>query len=274
MRGKRIGMAVDAIGNRIIPAHAGQTRCERCRRYGRADHPRACGANRRCAMVRQLAYGSSPRMRGKLSPTTSRYNFPRIIPAHAGQTAPYVHRTFCRADHPRACGANGGANCRRWHAIGSSPRMRGKPRLCTAAISALRIIPAHAGQTCGGRRGPACSADHPAHAGQTSGLTYPMPSVADHPRACGANFRVREVVDAYAGSSPRMRGKQGNVHRMPAHWRIIPAHAGQTPELCYPSRDSPDHPRACGANSLRATSAFITSGSSPRMRGKRYRKWS
>ena len=249
MRGKRIGMAVDAIGNRIIPAHAGQTRCERCRRYGRADHPRACGANRRCAMVRQLAYGSSPRMRGKLSPTTSRYNFPRIIPAHAGQTAPYVHRTFCRADHPRACGANGGANCRRWHAIGSSPRMRGKPRLCTAAISALRIIPAHAGQTCGGRRGPACS--------------------ADHPRACGANIGV-DVSDAFGcGSSPRMRGKLPCARSGRRLRRIIPAHAGQTGERPSNARPLADHPRACGAN-LQLVEGFGGSffGSSPRMRGK------
>ena len=208
MRGKLKHLG-DLIDHRwIIPAHAGQTRCERCRRYGRADHPRACGANRRCAMVRQLAYGSSPRMRGKLSPTTSRYNFPRIIPAHAGQTAPYVHRTFCRADHPRACGANGGANCRRWHAIGSSPRMRGKHAVAGAARRVVRIIPAHAGQT--------------------SGLTYPMPSVADHPRACGANFRVREVVDAYAGSSPRMRGKRLHKRHRGKPVRIIPAHAGQT----------------------------------------------
>ena len=67
-----------------------------------------------------------------------------------------------------------------------------------------------------------------------------------------------------------MRGKQGNVHRMPAHWRIIPAHAGQTCSLLRVSAVLfSDHPRACGANSLRATSAFITSGSSPRMRGKR-----
>ncbi len=206
MRGKRDAEKRRVHRERIIPAHAGQTTRVYRKHVETADHPRACGANRRCAMVRQLAYGSSPRMRGKLSPTTSRYNFPRIIPAHAGQTAPYVHRTFCRADHPRACGANGGANCRRWHAIGSSPRMRGKPRLCTAAISALRIIPAHAGQTCGGRRGPACS--------------------ADHPRACGANFRVREVVDAYAGSSPRMRGKRLHKRHRGKPVRIIPAHAG------------------------------------------------
>ena len=147
MRGKRIGMAVDAIGNRIIPAHA-------------------------------------------------------------GQTAPYVHRTFCRADHPRACGANHDCVRPLFRSFGSSPRMRGKHAVAGAARRVVRIIPAHAGQT--------------------SGLTYPMPSVADHPRACGANFRVREVVDAYAGSSPRMRGKRLHKRHRGKPVRIIPAHAGQT----------------------------------------------
>ena len=208
MRGKLKHLG-DLIDHRwIIPAHAGQTYRYGCGRHRQPDHPRACGANPVRTVPSLWASGSSPRMRGKLSPTTSRYNFPRIIPAHAGQTAPYVHRTFCRADHPRACGANGGANCRRWHAIGSSPRMRGKHAVAGAARRVVRIIPAHAGQT--------------------SGLTYPMPSVADHPRACGANFRVREVVDAYAGSSPRMRGKRLHKRHRGKPVRIIPAHAGQT----------------------------------------------
>ena len=249
MRGKPGANGAVVMGERIIPAHAGQTTRVYRKHVETADHPRACGANRRCAMVRQLAYGSSPRMRGKLSPTTSRYNFPRIIPAHAGQTAPYVHRTFCRADHPRACGANGGANCRRWHAIGSSPRMRGKHAVAGAARRVVRIIPAHAGQT--------------------SGLTYPMPSVADHPRACGANDFISDIVASLCGSSPRMRGKPERLFVRACRPRIIPAHAGQTGERPSNARPLADHPRACGAN-LQLVEGFGGSffGSSPRMRGK------
>ena len=147
MRGKRDAEKRRVHRERIIPAHAGQTTRVYRKHVETADHPRACGANRRCAMVRQLAYGSSPRMRGKLSPTTSRYNFPRIIPAHAGQTAPYVHRTFCRADHPRACGANHDCVRPLFRPFGSSPRMRGKHAVAGAARRVVRIIPAHAGQT-------------------------------------------------------------------------------------------------------------------------------
>ena len=208
MRGKRIGMAVDAIGNRIIPAHAGQTRCERCRRYGRADHPRACGANTSTEGNADSTYGSSPRMRGKQRAFIENTLKPRIIPAHAGQTDVARWSGNWRTDHPRACGANSALRPSNILQSGSSPRMRGKPRLCTAAISALRIIPAHAGQTCGGRRGPACS--------------------ADHPRACGANIGV-DVSDAFGcGSSPRMRGKLPCARSGRRLRRIIPAHAGQT----------------------------------------------
>ena len=208
MRGKRIGMAVDAIGNRIIPAHAGQTRCERCRRYGRADHPRACGANTSTEGNADSTYGSSPRMRGKQRAFIENTLKPRIIPAHAGQTLAYYKPLQLPSDHPRACGANSALRPSNILQSGSSPRMRGKPRLCTAAISALRIIPAHAGQTCGGRRGPACS--------------------ADHPRACGANIGV-DVSDAFGcGSSPRMRGKLPCARSGRRLRRIIPAHAGQT----------------------------------------------
>ena len=152
-----------------------------------ADHPRACGAN---AMLKNGAYtgnGSSPRMRGKQRAFIENTLKPRIIPAHAGQTDVARWSGNWRTDHPRACGANSRLLQAATTSLGSSPRMRGKQRLTSIEHFAERIIPAHAGQTCGGRRGPACS--------------------ADHPRACGANFRVREVVDAYAGSSPRMRGK-------------------------------------------------------------------
>ena len=187
MRGKRIGMAVDAIGNRIIPAHAGQTRCERCRRYGRADHPRACGANTSTEGNADSTYGSSPRMRGKQRAFIENTLKPRIIPAHAGQTDVARWSGNWRTDHPRACGANSRLLQAATTSLGSSPRMRGKQRLTSIEHFAERIIPAHAGQTA-------------------------VPTVADgtrsdHPRACGANMRWPARPGVYCGSSPRMRGK-------------------------------------------------------------------
>ncbi len=169
-------------------------------------------------------------MRGKLKHLGDLIDHRWIIPAHAGQTYRYGCGRHRQPDHPRACGANPVRTVPSLWASGSSPRMRGKQRLTSIEHFAERIIPAHAGQTA-------------------------VPTVADgtrsdHPRACGANHDCVRPLFRPFGSSPRMRGKQGNVHRMPAHWRIIPAHAGQTCSLLRVSAVLfSDHPRACGANS-------------------------
>ena len=66
-----------------------------------------------------------------------------------------------------------------------------------------------------------------------------------------------------------MRGKRrrGCGCRRPP--RIIPAHAGQTDNRRTSSRDTTDHPRACGANLWYPVRVGPLFGSSPRMRGKR-----
>ena len=208
MRGKLKHLG-DLIDHRwIIPAHAGQTYRYGCGRHRQPDHPRACGANPVRTMPSLWASGSSPRMRGKQRAFIENTLKPRIIPAHAGQTDVARWSGNWRTDHPRACGANSRLLQAATTSLGSSPRMRGKQRLTSIEHFAERIIPAHAGQTA-------------------------VPTVADgtrsdHPRACGANFRVREVVDAYAGSSPRMRGKRLHKRHRGKPVRIIPAHAGQT----------------------------------------------
>ena len=126
--------------------------------------------------------------------------------------------------------------------------MRGKPGQTSPLESAMRIIPAHAGQT-------------------------PSPRVqarqlADHPRACGANSVALCRAAMMYGSSPRMRGKRPE-HRGPnGRGRIIPAHAGQTHSGHAAFMLDTDHPRACGANPITRFIYKCSSGSSPRMRGK------
>ena len=51
--------------------------------------------------------------------------------------------------------------------------------------------------------------------------------------------------------------------------RIIPARAGQTVLVRFLIACEPDHPRACGANCYAVSQHIHTSGSSPRVRGKR-----
>ena len=153
------------------------------------------------------------------------------------------------SDHPRACGANAVTRAPASRPCGSSPRMRGKRRIVDTRHNRLRIIPAHAGQTKSKRV-----------------RAFSMP---DHPRACGANSCDAASGRIVTGSSPRMRGKHGHLVRRNDRDRIIPAHAGQTPARAGVRCRSPDHPRACGANTPINTWIDWMSGSSPRMRGKR-----
>ena len=152
----------------------------------------------------------------------------RIIPARAGQTRRWPVLPRWRPDHPRACGANLSFRILGLALCGSSPRVRGKPAAPGHCPVAARIIPARAGQT--------------------NEQADTRSSGQDHPRACGAN--VVQVIDypRYRGSSPRVRGKPGQV--------------------CIGQVCLTDHPRACGANIQYFLFAPSLTGSSPRVRGK------
>ena len=187
MRGKPVCCVVDIAVVRIIPAHAGQTAAGGSATKSRTDHPRACGANVTARPMAPSRCGSSPRMRGKPQTLGIAWVCGRIIPAHAGQTPTDSQHDHHPADHPRACGANGGCRGVVGVLFGSSPRMRGKPCKGIKGRHRVRIIPAHAGQTSTPKR---------------SVISSP-----DHPRACGANPCLVNVVSDCVGSSPRMRGK-------------------------------------------------------------------
>ena len=248
MRGKLRLCGGDCRVRRIIPAHAGQTTALPSASRSPSDHPRACGANGPAPRSPTRTTGSSPRMRGKLGLLLLGFGILRIIPAHAGQTTSPPGRSPASPDHPRACGANeqGHLMLRLLH--GSSPRMRGKHAGQDYSSASARIIPAHAGQTQrvapARRMGP------------------------DHPRACGANPQPAVVAHLPSGSSPRMRGKLLLCDIRKPRARIIPAHAGQTMTFRPIRRATPDHPRACGANTAPSNMPPTPTGSSPRMRGK------
>ena len=169
MRGKP-GFELDSeVAVRIIPARAGQTAGSQLLKVRHADHPRACGANSTDCEFRVNGHGSSPRVRGKLEPVGAGHERFRIIPARAGQTSAAVGSGSRRSDHPRACGANVRVHTMLLVRSGSSPRVRGKPRLSITRHHSYRIIPARAGQT---------TSKHGAR-----GVKQ------DHPRACGANHQ-------------------------------------------------------------------------------------
>ena len=112
----------------------------------------------------------------------------------------------------------------------------------------------------------------PAHAGQTTCSEPTNGRRPDHPRACGANCGTLPIALAMSGSSPRMRGKLLLIEPEYLASRIIPAHAGQTSSRNSYGHHYSDHPRACGANLNPRRLFFSTTGSSPRMRGKRRRR--
>ena len=248
MRGKPDQRRDPVRRERIIPAHAGQTRVVRAAAGQGPDHPRACGANGWVSWLLATARGSSPRMRGKPQPLGNLRRKPRIIPAHAGQTRTGGGGRLGKPDHPRACGANNGYVSGYGPLDGSSPRMRGKRPEHRGPNGRGRIIPAHAGQT--PPSAPSCRRR------------------PDHPRACGANSIRHPFAVTALGSSPRMRGKQRPVAPKRVAVRIIPAHAGQTDLPYGRAIESTDHPRACGANAHQRGGQHAQTGSSPRMRGK------
>ena len=250
MRGKRVLLVETVEHIRIIPARAGQTGSSRPPWSAPSDHPRACGANKGSQDGFAQLFGSSPRVRGKRTAKTGQHATKRIIPARAGQTRYFQQRRFRRPDHPRACGANAAVIVSIRVTAGSSPRVRGKPRIRGHRQQNHRIIPARAGQTAS----ECCSRCRP----------------PDHPRACGANLLALKAVLIVSGSSPRVRGKLAREPVLAYVDRIIPARAGQTRTVQAGIVVRADHPRACGANFKLSFALTVTSGSSPRVRGKHH----
>ena len=102
----------------------------------------------------------------------------------------------------------------------------------------------------------------------TAAKTY---TDTNHPRGCGENSASIFISARPRGSPPRMRGKPKVCIYMRRRERITPADAGKTYWRTDRSTASWDHPRGCGENDAVLRIPFNTSGSPPRMRGKRSR---
>ena len=146
-RGKhRLGIGCHTLF-RLIPAHAGKTGSQACRRRSSTAHPRSRGENVTALDGSPFTLGSSPLTRGKPGRPMSGPPAPRLIPAHAGKTcSAAADRRSCPA-HPRSRGENLRRSSDSAQENGSSPLTRGKPRQCRRGLRCLRLIPAHAGKT-------------------------------------------------------------------------------------------------------------------------------
>ena len=171
----------------------------------------------------------------------------RIIPADAGSTGRRTRSGSLRRDHPRRCGEHQSQAARKGRGKGSSPQMRGAHGPIGSYPIRFRIIPADAGSTLARR--------------------FPDSQSRDHPRRCGEHVRLSGRSGSGRGSSPQMRGAPCLLVGLSPSRRIIPADAGSTIAYTCFRDTTQDHPRRCGEHSLASLSFFLTSGSSPQMRG-------
>ena len=251
VRGKPVHGGHPHTVTRLIPACAGKTFPDPAKTSIPAAHPRVCGENPFPSRRAPHVAGSSPRVRGKHAVRDYKYKTVRLIPACAGKTPEATMLKRSQQAHPRVCGENMTISLRASIHRGSSPRVRGKPSQRPRASAPGRLIPACAGKT---RR--RCMARRP---------------LAAHPRVCGENPRRGPAAPTTPGSSPRVRGKLPLDADKRHSLRLIPACAGKT-RTAPSGRASPTaHPRVCGENEAMGRPSLSRPGSSPRVRGKRFR---
>ncbi len=93
-------------------------------------------------------------------------------------------------------------------------------------------------------------------------IVYPV-----HPRACGEQKSPLGPAMRSSGSSPRVRGTEGQGRGQNRLRRFIPARAGNSCPGAAGHRPRTVHPRACGEQTWTLSAPVGQSGSSPRVRG-------
>ena len=90
-----------------------------------------------------------------------------------------------------------------------------------------------------------------------------------YPRVCGGTGQTRPPTRTNGGLSPRVRGNQDVVTGADAHFRSIPACAGE-PVCASPTISlAAVYPRVCGGTASVTVDLGAGVGLSPRVRGNR-----
>ena len=187
MRGAQTALTGGRLELGIIPACAGSTHRRRLMGWLAGDHPRLCGEHLSARAVSRIGSGSSPLVRGALAASVLASSLRGIIPACAGSiqrpaastsarpehptcagnTSPISLASRRSRDHPSLCGEHKRAPVRTMRLrgssrlcgehreierlerqqAGSSPLVRGTPRIMTPTPRHRGIIPACAGNT-------------------------------------------------------------------------------------------------------------------------------
>ena len=292
VRGKPLPVAQGPPRGGLIPACAGKTRGAGLQVQDGPAHPRVCGENAGGDHVEALPAGSSPRVRGKPSQRPRASAPGRLIPACAGKTRRRCMARRPLAAHPRVCGENPRRGPAAPTTPGSSPRVRGKLGAEWPGFAISRLIPACAGKTRTAPSGRASPTAHPRVCGENEAMGRPSLSrPGSSPRVRGKlgaewpGFAISRLIPACAGktsghvaeravevgSSPRVRGKRPLGLLGLRDRGLIPACAGKTTAGTPRSARPRAHPRVCGENIVSYVAVIVLCGSSPRVRGKRFR---
>ena len=232
-RGKHPAWILRVIASRLIPAHAGKTRCNPRVQPCVAAHPRSRGENSGLRLWLSARSGSSPLTRGKRGGGRLARWGGRLIPAHAGKTILAAVNGSSLTAHPRSRGENFEETSLLASCPGPSPLTRGKPQLLADGLVQARLIPAHAGKTtCRRASSVATSA---------------------HPRSRGENPILAHDGGRLDGSSPLTRGKRDLPLSESLAEGLIPAHAGKTSLPALREDPQAAHPRSRGENSSGAS---------------------
>ncbi len=191
-RGKGLGLAVNVLGDGIIPAWAGKSYCPATRSFGSWDHPRVGGEKPRNRGSLARSTGSPPRGRGKVLVVGIDLHRAGITPAWAGKSDSPPVCGWVWEDHPRVGGEKFSPRWKMANRPGSSPHGRGKVPHSLGQGHQVRITPAWAGKSVSRR--PRWT-----HTG-------------DHPRVGGEKYHKGGLPAAQRGSPPRRRGKGPALH--------------------------------------------------------------
>ena len=143
--------------------------------------------NTRCSLpLKQLCFGSSPRLWGTLDIPFLIASHVRIIPTPVGNTTLPTASVAVSTDHPHACGEHLVISRSASSIRGSSPRLWGTPCRSAPEQVFVRIIPTPVGNT--------------------NPVSFATSSSPDHPHACGEHFASSFPSTHPLGSSPRLWG--------------------------------------------------------------------
>ena len=172
--------------SRIIPTRVGTSARSACDLPYVQDHPHACGDKYFCQVRHRHVVGSSPRVWGQVSASSSFNKYKGIIPTRVGTSGIVDMSHITHQDHPHACGDKTDDKTSTRTDNGSSPRVWGQER-CSA-----RIPP-------------------------TAGII---------PTRVGTRKQIFQICTMNTGSSPRVWGQARNTEYPTHNGRIIPTRVG------------------------------------------------